>query len=133
VNGDADVGELAAEGVDGGQKVHARVLVGGQLQTAALEAAEFAEGAGGLAAEGKQAQGVVVQERPGCGEGAVAGGAVKEGFADGLLELVDDLADGGLGAVEADGGTGEAVLFGDGQKGFKLREFHKNLRKAEIR
>ena len=101
LHGDADVGKLAAEGVDGRQQVHAGVLVGRQLQVAALQALQLVEGAGGLAAQGQQAQRVVAQQRAGGGERAVARGAVEEGFAHRVLELADDLADGGLGAVQA--------------------------------
>ncbi len=57
-----DVGKLAAEGVDGRQQVHAGVLVGRQLQLAALQALQLAEGAGGLAAQRQQAQRVVAQQ-----------------------------------------------------------------------
>ena len=45
LHGDVDVGILAAKSVDGRQQVHAGVLVGRQLQMAALQALQFVEGA----------------------------------------------------------------------------------------
>ena len=124
LHGNADMGKLAAECVDGRQQVHAGVFVGGQLQVAALQALQFVEGARGFAAQGQQAQRVIAQQGAGSGERAIAGGAVKERLANGALELADDLADGGLGAMQAQGGAGEAALLGDGEKGFELAEFH---------
>ena len=67
---------------------------------------------------------VVAQQRAGGGERAIARGAVEEGFAHRFFELADDLADGGLGAVQAQGGAGETALLGHGEKGFELAEFH---------
>ena len=40
------------------------------------------------------------------------------------IQLADDLADRGLGAVKAESGTGEAALLGNGEEGFELVEFH---------
>ncbi len=85
---------------------------------------KLVERAGGLAAEGQQAQSIIAQQDAGGGERAVARGAVEERFADRFLELADDLADGGLGAVQALRGAGEAALFGHGEEGFELGEFH---------
>ena len=124
LHGDADMGKLAAKGVDGRQQVHAGVLVGRQLQVAALQALQLVEGARGLAAQGQQAQRVLAQEPAGGGERAIARGAVEEGFAHRRLQLADDLADGRLGAVQAHRGAGETALLGHGEKGFELAEFH---------
>ena len=124
VYGDVDVRKLAPVAVDGGQQVHAGVLVGGQLQVAALQALEFAEGAGRLAAQSEQAQRIVAQQHAGCGQRTVAGGAVKERFADGFFQLADDLADRRLRAMQAHSRAGEAALLGNGEKGFELMKFH---------
>ncbi len=115
-----DVRELAAKGVDGRQQVHAGVLVGGQLQVAALQALQLVEGARSLAAQSQQAQRVVAQQHTCGGKRAVARRAVKKCFAHGFFKLADDLAHGGLGAMQADGGAGKATLFRHSKKGFEL-------------
>ena len=82
MHGDVDRGVLLAKGVEDGEQVEAGVFVGGELEAAALERLELLDGGGGFAAEGEQAQGVFAQQLAGRGEGAVAGGAVEEDFAD---------------------------------------------------
>ena len=124
LHGDGDVGKFAAKCVDGRQQIHAGVLVGGQLQMAALQALQFVEGARGFAAQGQQAQRIIAQQLTGRGERAVARGAVEEGLADVSLQLADHLADGGLGAMQAQRSAGKAALLSHGEKGFELVEFH---------
>src|SRR6185312_9157750 len=125
VHGDVDLGKLATELVESWKQNHAGVLIGGQLQAPALEAFQFAEGAGCLAAQREQADGVFAQKRAGGGEGTVARGAVEKKLAQGFFELADHLADRRLGAMKAHGGAREAALFGYGEEGFKLIEVHR--------
>lgn len=121
---DVDVGMNAPEGVEDGEEPEAGVLVGGDGEASAFEGAEFFEGGGGFGAQAEEAFGVGAEELAGGGEGAFAGGALKEGFADLFFQLADGVADGGLGAVHAGGGAGEAAFFGYGEKGFELIEVH---------
>ena len=132
MDGDVDFGEAAAKGIEDGQQVEAGVFVGGEQESAAVKGAELFDGRGSFAAHGEQACGVVAEEFAGSGEGTVAGCALEEDFADGVFELADYHADGGLGTVEADGGAGEAALFGNGEEGFEVAEFHGLLPPASI-
>jgi hypothetical protein len=124
LDGDFDVRVLAAVFVEQRQKIETGVLVGGEIEAAAVEGTELGEGAGGLVAEVEEFEGVVAKDFAGVGEGAVAGRAFEEDFTEFAFELGDGLTDGRLGAVQAGGGAGEAALFGDGEKGFELEEVH---------
>ena len=115
---------LAAVLVEEGEEVEAGVLVGGEVEASAVELAELLERAGGVVTEVEELDGVVAEDFAGVGEGAVAGRALEEDFAELALELGDGLRDGGLGAVQAGGGAGKAALFGDGEEGFELEEVH---------
>ncbi len=94
------------------------VLVGGEGEAAAGERAQLVDGRGSFAAQQEQALGVAAQDFAGGGEGAVAGVALEEAFAEFVFKTTDGLRDGGLGAVQANGGAGEAALFNDGEEGF---------------
>ena len=86
--------------------------------------AQLGERLGGFPAQVDQLFGVFEEHFAGVGEDALARRSVKEGFAEFVLELADGLAYRRLGAKEFFGGAGEAVLAGDRQKHFKLRQFH---------
>jgi hypothetical protein len=49
---------------------------------------------------------------------------LEEGDAELVLEFADLAAERGLGEVEAGGGAGDALLFGDGDKVTYVAEFH---------
>ena len=97
-----------------------------ELKVAALQALQFVERACGFAAQGQQAHRVLAQQSAGGGERAIARGAVEKRLAHGALQLANNLADGGLGAMQAHGRAREAALLGDGEKGFELAEFHES-------
>src|SRR5579863_1092970 len=78
---DVDLRELSPESIDRGEQVHTGVLIGSQIQLPALEALELSEGAGGLAAQSEQAQGIIAQKGAGRSQRAIACGAVEEGLA----------------------------------------------------
>ncbi len=129
MHGHAHVGKLAPESVDGRQQVHAGVLVGRQLQVAALQALQLVQGARGLAAQRQQAQRIVAQQHPGRGQRPVPRRAVEERLAHRRLQLADHLAHGRLRPMQPHRRAREAALLGHRQKGFQLIQFHGRLRK----
>ena len=84
------------------------------------KALQLPERAGSLAAQSQQSEGVVAQKHAGRRQRPVAGGAVEKGLAQRRFELANDLADRGLGAVQALGRAREAALLGDREKGLEL-------------
>ena len=124
VHGDADVGKLPPVRVDRPQQIHAGILVGRQLQSPPLQALQLAHGAGGLAPQGQQAQGIVAQQHPGRRQRPIARRTVEERLAHRRLQLADHLTHRRLGAVQPHRRPREAPLLGHRQKCFELIEFH---------
>ncbi len=131
LHSDANLREIATKLVEHGKEPQAGIFVGSKGEAAAFEGAEFLERGDGFAAQTQQALGVAAQQFAGCGEGAVAGGALKEWLADLVFELANGVTDGGLGAAHAGGRTGKALFFGDGEKRFELIEVHEGVRAGE--
>ena len=122
LHGDLDVGVVAAEGIQHRKEIEAGVLIGGEGEAALLHGAQLGQRLPGFRAQVEHLHRVVVQNFAGVSEGAGAGAALEEGFAQFSFQPGDDLADRRLGAMQAGGGAGEAALFGYGEKGFKLKE-----------
>jgi hypothetical protein len=91
---------------------------------AAREAFEFAKSFFYFVAKVDQAFGVVQQEGSGIGEADGAGSADEERLAQIVFELPNGEADGGLRAVEAFSGAGEAAFLGNHQKYLEFPEIH---------
>ena len=125
LDGDADVRADAAEGVQHREKPEAGVFIGDHGEAATLEGAQLLKGDDGFSAQAEETFRIAAQQLAGGGQGAFARGALEERLADFLFELADGVADGGLGAVQSQGGAGKALLFNDGEKGFELVEVHK--------
>ena len=106
------------------QQVQARQLVGGDHELPAPQIPHVVQRRQRLSAEVHQAFRVLEQDLARIGEHAAPARAIEERLADLVLELADDLADRGLGAVERLGRLGEAALADDGDKRFELEEFH---------
>ena len=124
LHGDADVGIVVTESVKHGQQPETGVFIGGDGEASALEGAQFFEGRDGFRAEAQKTLRVTAEKLTGGGGSAVARGAFEEGLADFVLQLANGMADGRLGAAHANGGTGEAFFFKDGEEGFELMEVH---------
>lgn len=116
LDGELDAWVLAAEFVEQGEEVETGVLVGGEVEAALVEFAQFSERADGVCAKVQEFLGVLPEEQAGVGKGSVACGAVEQDLAQLAFKLCDGLADGGLCAMEASGGAGEASLLGHCQK-----------------
>ena len=124
LHGNLDLGVVAAKFVEQREQVEAGVLVGGEVQAAAMQFAQFGESAGGVVAQIQQLERVVAQYFARVGQGAVARGAVQQPLAKFRLELGDRLADSRLRAMQAGGRAREAAFLGDGEKGFQLEQIH---------
>jgi len=94
------------------------------LQPPPLQALQLAHGAGGLAPQGQQTQGIVAQQHPGRRQRPIARRAVEERLAHRRLQLADHLAHRRLGAVQPHRRSREAPLLGHRQKRFELIQFH---------
>ncbi len=116
LDGELDAWVFPAELVEQREEVEAGVLVGGEVEAALVEFAEFGEGGDGVPAQVQELVGVLAEEQAGVGEGSVACAAVEQDLAQLAFELGDGLADGRLRAMEARGCAGEAALLGHCQK-----------------
>ena len=116
LDADQDLRADTAEMIEEWKQVEASQLIRGNQQTAAVERFEFFHRAGRFGSQFQHAVRVILQHFAGGGQGAVARAAFKKHLAQIGLELANDLADGGLSAVEALGGAGESFLFGDGKE-----------------
>ena len=125
LDGDTDVGVVAAKGIQDGQEPETGVFIGGDGKPSALQRAQFFESGDGFAAQPQKAFSIAAQKLTGRGESAVARGSIEEGFADFLFQLADGMADGGLGAAHSNSGPGEAFFFNDGEEGLELVKVHK--------
>src|SRR5579863_5323684 len=105
----AELSKGREQGVDG-------AFVDAEGKFAAIEAGELGEAFFYFVAKVDEALGVVAQERAGVGEADRARAADKERLAEAVFELANCQADGGLGAVEAFGGAGEAAFARYGEK-----------------
>ena len=90
------------------------VLIGSDEKAAALERAELRYGCGGFTAEAQEPFGIAAEHFAGGSKRAIAGTLLKEPLAQLVFQPTDGLTNGGLGAMEARSGSGEAVLLSDG-------------------
>ena len=92
------------EALDVRQQAVDRRLVGAHDDAAAAHLLQLLDGGLRLAGEPEQALGVVLEQAPGLGQRAVAGGPVEQPLAQLVLDPADRLADGRLGPVQPAGG-----------------------------
>ena len=108
------------------QQIQTRQLVGRHRQSAGPQLPHVVQGRHRALPQVDQALGVVGQHPPGVGQHAAPARAVEQRPADLVLELLDGLADGRLGAEQGLGGGRKAAFPHDREKGFELEQFHRN-------
>ena len=108
-------------------------LVHSQREFAALQVRQFGEPFLDLIAEVNQTFCVVLQKRSRIGKADRPGAADEERLAEGVLQLADGQADGGLGAVKALPSAGKAALFSHHQKYLQFTEIQEALLFVSIR
>jgi hypothetical protein len=124
MDADQHAGMKLAKCGQSGQKGVNGAFVDAEGELAAGEAFELAKSFFYFVAEIDQALGVVQQEGSGIGEADGAGSADEKRLAEAVFEFANGEADGGLRAVEAFGGAGEAAFLGNHQKYLEFPEIH---------
>ncbi len=107
-------------------------FVHAEREFTALQALQFGEAFFHFIAEVDEALGVVLQKSSGIGEADGAGAANEKRLAERIFELADGEADGGLGAVKALAGAGEAALLCHHEKNLKFAKVQGKLLGASI-
>jgi hypothetical protein len=124
VDADLDAGMELAEGGQRREKCVDGAFVDAQGEFAAREAFQLAQSFFYFVAEVDQTLGVVLEEGAGVGQADGPGTADEERLAEAVFEFANGEANGGLRAVEAFGGAGEAAFFGNHQKYLEFSEIH---------
>lgn len=122
---DADFGEAAAkDGEPAGEEEAAADKRQAEAQDVLAQAAHFLELGAEVVALGEDGFGFLEHEFAGGGEPILAADAVQQLKVQLVFELLNGLADGGLGDVEAAGGAGETAFADHGDECFQGAELH---------
>ncbi len=124
-----DFGEAAVVGAeDAGEAVGEGGGADAEAHGAALEGAHFADGHFGVGEVAEDAVGILQEDGAGLADEDAFADAEEEGAPEFGFELLDVLADGGLGDVELAGGAGESTAGGGGLEDAELMEVHGDWR-----
>jgi hypothetical protein len=124
VDADLDARMFFAEDGKGREQSVNGAFIYAEGELAAFEPFEFAETFFDFVAKIEQALGVFLEEDAGIGEADGAGAADEKWLAEGVFQLANAEADGGLGTKKTLAGAGETALLGNHEKNLQFAQIH---------